>query len=57
MKTMEELLKEFQFDYIGGGYFRKKGFDKGQAAPILHGQAIIEEVIKFTLQQTKQTKN
>lgn len=32
------------FEYVGGGYFRKKGFNKGETAPILHGPEVLKLV-------------
>jgi hypothetical protein len=46
-----ELEDVFPYEYMGGGYFRKKGFakgnpktgEKGEKAPCLHG----DEAIRF----------
>jgi hypothetical protein len=40
IKTLEEI---FPYEYVGGGYFRKKGVAKGDKADIIHGP----EVPKF----------
>jgi hypothetical protein len=48
MKADLPKLKElFNFDYQGGGYFRKKGVPKNIPAPIIHG----EEAIKYLYNQ------
>ena len=31
----------FPFEYVGGGYFRRKGVPKGTPAEILHGEQAI----------------
>jgi hypothetical protein len=33
---------EFPFEYIGGGYWRKRGVPRGEKAEILHGDEAIE---------------
>jgi hypothetical protein len=38
----KELAKLFPFEYVGGGYFRKKGVKKGTTAQTLHGKEAIE---------------
>ena len=44
---MKKTLKRvFPFEYVGGGYFRKKGVPKGKSAEILHGMDAIEFVVK-----------
>ena len=36
-------LKElFPFDYVGGGYFRRRGVPKGINAEMLHGKEAVE---------------
>lgn len=32
-----ELKELFDYEYKGGGYFRKKGVPVGVTAPVLHG--------------------
>jgi len=32
----------FPFEYMGGGYFRRKGVPKGQPAEMLHGMEVVE---------------
>lgn len=52
-----ELQDVFPYEYTGGGYFRKKGFakgnpatgEKGEKAPILHGM----DAIKFLFEEIK----
>jgi len=50
MNEVPKLAEMFPFDYVGGGYFRKKGVKKGEKADILHGeqvpQFIYEAMIK-----------
>jgi len=43
LKHIKENFK-FDYSYQGGGYFRKKGFAKGEIAPILHSEQIVSEV-------------
>ena len=42
----KEQQKLFPFQYTGCGYFRLKGYPKGEIAPILHGMEAIEYVFK-----------
>jgi len=41
-KEVKSLKKAFPFDYLGGGYFRRKGIEKGKSTEILHGSEAIE---------------
>ena len=41
--SLPALKEVFDFEYAGGGYFRKKGVPKNTPASILHG----DEAIKF----------
>jgi len=34
-KEVKSLKKVFPFDYLGGGYFRRKGIEKGKSTEIL----------------------
>ncbi len=36
----------FPFDYIGGGYFRRRGVAKGTSAEVLHGREAIQWLIE-----------
>jgi len=56
----EEFDKIFPFEYVGGGYFRKKGVQKGVSAEMLHGKEVPEyiygqfvECLKSKIQQVK----
>lgn len=40
------LRELFPFEYMGGGYFRKRGVPKGVNAEILHGKEAIEYLYK-----------
>jgi len=44
-----ELRDIFPFDYVGGGYFRKKKVPKGKTATILHG----EQAVKYIYEKMK----
>lgn len=39
-------MKDFPFEYVGGGYFRDKTIPKGTSAPTLHGMQIVELIIE-----------
>jgi hypothetical protein len=41
MKALKEL---FDYEYVGGGYFREKGVKKGDTAKILHGMQAVEHL-------------
>ena len=43
--TMEKLKEIFNYEYVGGGYFREKGVKKGDTAKILHGMQAIEYLL------------
>lgn len=47
------LEQAFPFEYVGGGYFRKKGIPKGTKAPILHGQQAIEFLYEALTSKTE----
>ena len=51
MDNMKALEKEidFQYEYAGGGYYRKKGFPKKVSAPVLHGENVVGEVFLHML--------
>jgi hypothetical protein len=36
------MSKEFPYEYVGGGYFRRKGVPKGEPAETLHGAQAVE---------------
>jgi hypothetical protein len=36
---------DFPFEYVGGGYFRRKNVRKGESAEMLHGQEAIDYVL------------
>jgi hypothetical protein len=36
----------FPFEYVGGGYFRKRGVKTGQSAEMLHGKDAVMYVYK-----------
>ena len=40
---MDEI---FPFEYVGGGYFRRKKVQKGVAAEMLHGQEVPQYIEK-----------
>ena len=44
--------KIFPYEYMGAGYFRKKGYDKNTKAPILHAP----EAVKFIFEQLTKEK-
>ena len=46
---IKNLIESFGFCYVGGGYFRQKGVAKGERAKIIHGDEIIEAVIRHVL--------
>jgi len=35
------------FDYIGGGWFRLKGANKGDVAPMVHGNDVVQVVMAY----------
>lgn len=35
-------MTDLNYEYVGGGYFREKGHQKGEIAPTLHGEQILE---------------
>ena len=34
--------EKLEYQYVGGGYYRKRGVAKGISAPTLHGEEILE---------------
>ena len=55
MTTVETALNEidkaqlkilFPFEYVGGGFFRKRGVSKGTSAEMLHGEEVITYLYK-----------
>lgn len=42
-KSLDNL---FPYEYKGGGYFRKRGVERGESAPILHGQQALDYLFK-----------
>lgn len=44
MSEVPTLDEVFPFEYIGGGYFRRKGVPRGVSADILHGMQAVEFV-------------
>ncbi len=42
-----ELKEIFPFEYVGGGYFRRKGVPKNVSAEIIHGQEAIKRVYEW----------
>lgn len=36
-------MMDINYEYVGGGYYREKGIEKGKPAKLLHGA----EIIKF----------
>ena len=50
------LLKQFPYEYISCGYWRKKDIPKDTPAPILHGEQVIEEVIEWMQMKLLQEK-
>lgn len=32
---------EFPFEYVGGGYWRARGVDRGEVAETLHGEQVV----------------
>lgn len=49
-------LSEFPFEYVGGGYFRRKGVPKGEVADMLHGQQVVEAVQAFSAERIAKLK-
>lgn len=43
------LESVFPYSYQGGGYFRMNGMKKGEVAPILHGEQVIEVLFTNTI--------
>ena len=37
-----ERRRDFPFEYQGGGYWRKNGVPKGEPAPVLHGDQVLQ---------------
>ena len=48
MKTLDQL---FNYEYVGGGYFREKGVKKGDTAKILHGKQAVEHLHKLMTEE------
>lgn len=46
----QRLIDLFPFEYVGGGYFREKGVDKGKPAQIIHGGEILKTFLLYLLQ-------
>lgn len=42
-KKLEDV---FPFEYMGGGFFRRKGIAKGVTAEVLHGMEAVEYIFK-----------
>ena len=47
---VEKTIEDFPYEYVGGGYFREKGVQKGVSADIIHGM----EAIKFALEWARE---
>ena len=47
----------FPFDYVGGGYFKKKNVPKGKRAEILHGMQAIEYIYTEVQHLEKKAKD
>lgn len=59
-QSTEEILslnEIFPFEYVGGGYYRRKGIPKGQVAEILHGMQAIEYLFNQIKQRNKSNDN
>ena len=41
-----DIKEVFPYQYVGGGYFRKKGVPEGQKTECLHGMEAVEYVLK-----------
>lgn len=52
----EALRAKFPFEYVGGGYFRRKGVPKGQTAEMLHGEQVVDALIDVFLTSGSETE-
>lgn len=48
-KEQKQIFDSFPFSYVGGGYFRRKGVEKGKKADIVHG----DDVVKLAILQAR----
>ena len=51
----EDLLR-IAWEYVGGGYFRKKGVPKGDVAPLIHAPKLVAALVAQIKDTTKQQK-
>lgn len=54
--TAEELVNNFPFEYVSGGYYRQKDAPKGQPTEMIHGQAALKKLAEFVLSQLDSIK-
>ena len=47
MKPIPKLEELFPFEYVGGGYFRRKGVPKNVSAEILLGNEAVKRVYEW----------
>ena len=40
--TLPDIRKLFPYEYVGGGYFRKRNVPIGQKAKVLHGEQAVQ---------------
>lgn len=43
-KELPPLKTLFPFEYMGGGYYRKRGVPKGISAEMLHGDEVVKRL-------------
>ncbi len=51
-----ELKDIFPFEYVGGGYFRRKGVPKNVRAEIIHGDEAVRRVYEWVKRYTETQK-
>ena len=56
MESISELHEIFKYEYVGGGYFRKRGVPKKTTAPILHGEQAITHLYNAMVKMYKEKK-
>lgn len=42
----------FPFYYVGGGYYRRKGIQKGETAETLHGEQVADYIRQYLVLKT-----